>query len=101
MFHTEYIFLDILLYLILISKLLLIFLKIFHDFLINRNILTQEIYITLFEFSKKFFNISMPILLIILFNPITSKYMIINHHIKLFLFTFGILQLINLFNIKI
>ena len=100
MFHTGYLFLDILLYLLLISKILLICLKILHKFLINRNIITEDIYINLLEFLELIFQILMPILLIILFNPFSSNLMIINNHIKLFLFTFGILELFNLFEKK-
>ena len=94
MFYTGYLFLDILLYLILISKLSLTFLTIFKRFILRKNIISEEVYKKIYFITKNFFEILMPILLIILFNPITSKYMIINNHTKIFLFVFGVLELI-------
>ena len=94
-FDTGYLFLDILLYLILLIKLILIFLKIFYKFLIRKNILSKEVIDSLDKFAHKLFYILMPLLLIILFNPFTTKYLIIDYHIRLFLFVFGILQLID------
>ena len=95
MFYTGYLFLDILLYLILISKLTLTFLTIF-----RKNIISEDVYKTLYFITKNFFGILMPILLIILFNPFTTKYMIINNHTKLFLFIFGVLELVYKFSEK-
>lgn len=100
MFHTGYLFLDILLFLILISKLTLTFLTIFKRFILRKNIVSEDIYKTLYYITKNFFEILMPILLIILFNPITTKYMIINNHTKIFLFVFGLLELVYKFNKK-
>ena len=94
-FDTGYLFLDILLYLILLIKLILIFLTIFDKFLIRKNILSKEVIDSLDKFAHKLFYILMPLLLIILFNPFTTKYLIIDYHIRLFLFVFGILQLID------
>lgn len=98
-FDTGYLFLDILLYLILFIKLLTIFLVLFKKLIIKSNILSKEKILTLQEFLHSLFMILMPLLLIILFNPITDKYLIINHHIKLFLFVFGILEIIDRFKI--
>jgi hypothetical protein len=94
-FKTGHLFLDILLYLILMNKLLIIFFQVFDNFLINRNILSTETIHNLQEILHYTFNYLMPILLIILFNPFTEKYLIIDHHIKLFLFVFGVLQIID------
>lgn len=100
MFHTGYLFLDILLYLILISKLTLTFLTIFKRFILRKNIVSEDVYKTLYYITKNIFEILMPILLIILFNPFTTKYMIINNHTKIFLFVFGVLELVYKFNEK-
>ena len=100
MFYTGYLFLDILLYLILISKLTLTFLTIFKRFILRKNIISEDVYKTLYFVTKNFFGILMPILLIILFNPFTTKYMIINNHTKLFLFIFGVLELVYKFSEK-
>ena len=94
-FNTGYLFLDILLYLILLIKLILIFLTIFDKFLIKNKILSKEVIDSLDKFAHHLFYILMPVLLIILFNPLTTKYMVIDYHIRLFLFVFGILQLID------
>ena len=94
-FNTGHLFLDILLYLILMDKLLIIFFQVFDNFLIKRNILSSDSVHNLQEIFHILFNYLMPILLIILFNPFTEKYLIIDHHIKLFLFIFGILQIID------
>ena len=98
-FNTSFVYLDILLYLILLSKLCYIFLVIFQNFLVSKDILTSETVTKLTEFFHNTFFLFMPILLIILFNPITEKYMIIDHHIKLFLFAFGLLQLIDIIQV--
>ena len=98
-FNTSFVFLDILLYLILISKLCYIFLVIFQNFLISKDILTSETVTKLMEFFHNTFFLLMPILLVVLFNPITEKYMIIDNHIKLFLFAFGLLQLIDIIKV--
>ena len=100
MFHTGYLFLDILLYLILISKLTLTFLTIFKRFILRKNIVSEDVYKNLYYITKNFFDLLMPILLIILFNPFTTKYMIINNHTKIFLFVFGVLELVYKFNEK-
>lgn len=100
MFYTGYLFLDILLYLILISKLTLTFLTIFKRFILRKNIVSEDVYKTLYYITKNIFEILMPILLIILFNPFTTKYMIINNHTKIFLFVFGVLELVYKFNEK-
>jgi hypothetical protein len=94
-FNTGYLFLDILLYFILVVKLVLIFITIFDNFIIKKNILSKEIIDTLDDFAHKLFYILMPLLLIILFNPLTTKYMVIDNHIRFFLFIFGVLQLID------
>jgi len=93
MFNTGHIFLNILLYFILFTKLLLMVLTIFKKIIIKRKILSLEQYDVLYEYTHKSFYLLMPILLIILFNPFTTKYMIIDNHTKFFLFIFGILQL--------
>jgi len=98
-FNTSYVYLDILLYLILISKLIYLFLVIFQNFLVSKDILTSETITKLTELFHNIFFTLMPILLIILFNPITEKYIIIDHHIKLFLFAFGLLQLIDIIQV--
>ena len=95
MFSTNYLFLDLLLYFILFIKIILLLLLLGKNFIINKKIISKEIYNELITFSRNCFDTLMPILLIILFNPITSKYMILNHHVKLFLFIFGVLQLIH------
>lgn len=94
-FNTGDIYFDIFLYLILFCKLIYIFLTIFDSVLINKKIISKNVADGLLNFSEHAFMILMCILLIILFNPITEKYMILDHHIKLFLFAFGILELIS------
>ena len=94
-FNTGHIYFDIYLYLILFCKLIFIFLTIFDSVLINNKIVSKNVTDGLLNFSEHMFMILMSILLIILFNPITEKYMILDHHIKLFLFAFGILELIS------
>lgn len=94
-FDTGIIYFDIFLYLILITKIIYILLKLFDNVIVTNNILSRELVDSLIEFTEKAFFILMSLLLIILFNPITEKYMIFNHHIKLFLFVFGILELIS------
>lgn len=94
-FNTGYIYFDIFLYLILFCKLIFIFLTIFDSVLIKKKIISKNVTDGLLNFSEHAFMILMCILLIILFNPITEKYMILDHHIKLFLFAFGILELIS------
>lgn len=94
-FNTGDLYFDIFLYLILFCKLIYIFLTIFDSVLIKRKIISKNVAEGLKDFSEHFFKILMSILLIILFNPITEKYMILDHHIKLFLFAFGILELIS------
>ncbi len=94
-FDTGIIYFDMFLYLILITKIIYILLKLFDNVIVKNNILSRESVDSLIEFTEKAFFILMSLLLIILFNPITEKYMIFNHHIKLFLFVFGILELIS------
>lgn len=93
--NTGYILFDILLYFILLNKLVLIFLNIFDTILVNKNIISEEVIDELKKFSHKSFYILMPILLIVLFNPVTTKFMILNGHIRFFLFIFGVLQLVD------
>ena len=95
MFDTGYIYFDIFLYIILFCKLIFIFLTIFDSVLINKKIISKNVADELLNFREHAFMILMCVLLIVLFNPITEKYMIIDHHIKLFLFAFGVLELIS------
>ena len=92
---TKYLFLNILLYLILINKILLLLFQLFSKLLEKRNILTPDKVNKIDNILHILFRYLMPLLLIILFNPFTEKYLIINHHIRLFLFIFGILQIID------
>ncbi len=92
MFNTGLFILDILLYFILIIKISIIILLLFERRLVKNNILTHETIDKLYHYFHKYFQILMSLLLIILFNPLKDGYEI-THHIKLFLFIFGILEL--------
>jgi hypothetical protein len=96
MFQTGYIYLDLYLIFILIVKICILTMIFFRRPLINRGIFTSERFYEIKHQLEFLFNISMSILLIILFNPLTEKYLIITHHIKLFLFVFGVLNIINM-----
>lgn len=91
---TDYLFLNILLFFILITKIILIILKLLKKNILEYNLLSKEVIDSLEKFSYLSFQISISLLLIILFNPITDKYLILNYHIKLFLFIYGVLGLI-------
>tara|TARA_B110000483_G_scaffold83044_1_gene103129 strand:- start:4049 stop:4342 length:294 start_codon:yes stop_codon:yes gene_type:complete len=91
---SKYFFMNILLVFILLSKLILVILKFFKKQIINHNILTEEVANTLEEYCYYAFQISVSLLLIILFNPFTDKYLILTFQIKLFLFMYGVLGLI-------
>jgi hypothetical protein len=92
MFNTGLFILDILLYFILLIKISVIVLLIFERRLIKKNILKKNQIEKLFHYLHKYFQILMSLLLIILFNPLKNGFEI-THHIKLFLFIFGILEL--------
>jgi len=92
MFNTGLFILDILLYFILFIKISIIILLLFERRLIKNNILTHETINKLYYYLHKYFQILMSLLLIILFNPLKGGFEI-THHIKLFLFVFGILEL--------
>lgn len=100
MFNTGYLVLELLLLLILFIKISIIVLLLFEKRIIKRNILTHDTIDELYEILHKYFIILMSVLLIILFNPLTEKYLILTHHIKLFLFIFGILELTSTFNLQ-
>lgn len=92
--NTDYFFLNILLIFILFSKLFLVILKFFKKQIINHHILTKDVVNTLEEYCYYIFQISISLLLIILFNPFTDRYLILTFQIKLFLFMYGVLGLI-------
>ena len=98
-FNTGYVFIDLLLYFNLVSKICFLLLVILKDLLIKKKIMDITKYTSLSNFFHTCFITGMSILLIILFNPITEKFMIIDHHIKIFLFTFGLLELIDIIKI--
>ena len=91
---SKYFFMNILLVFILLSKLILVILKFFKKQIINHHILTEEVANTLEEYCYYVFQIAVSLLLIILFNPFTDKYLILTFQIKLFLFMYGVLGLI-------
>lgn len=96
MFNTGYIIFDIFLYFILINKICLILLNLSKINTFDNKFIDNDQFVIYYKFLHDLFNLNIGILLIILFNPISEKYMILTHHIKLFLFVFGILTIINL-----
>lgn len=99
MFNTGLFILDILLYFILFIKISIVILLLFERHLIKNNILTRETIDQLYHYLHKYFQIFMSLLLIILFNPLKDGFEI-THHIKLFLFIFGILELISTIDLQ-
>lgn len=99
MFNTGLFILDILLYFILFIKISIVILLLFERRLIKNNILTHETIDQLYHYLHKYFQILMSLLLIILFNPLKDSFEI-THHIKLFLFIFGILELISTIDLQ-
>lgn len=95
-FNTGHLFIDILLYFNLVSKICFLLLVILKGVLIKKKIMDVTTYTSLSNFFHTCFITGMSILLIILFNPVTEKYMIIDHHIRIFLFTFGLLELLDI-----
>ena len=91
---TEYLFLNLLLFFILFIKILMVILKFFKKFLVKKNILNEDVIDSLLDFSHTSFQISISLLLIILFNPFTDKYLILNHFVKIFLFMYGVLGIV-------
>jgi len=99
MFETGNVFLDLFLMFILILKLTNIFLTLFQKLLIKSQIMNESQIIGIFDYLQNIIILSMSILLIILFKPFGDD-INLTKHIKLFLFTFGILQIIQFINNK-
>ncbi len=100
MFETGYVFLNLFLYFILVIKLTNIFLTVFHKKVIKSEVISEETFIIYHDNLQNMIIFSMSVLLIILFNPFTDKYLILTTQIKLFLFTFGLLEVIDFINNK-
>ena len=96
MFNTGYILFDIFLYFILINKICLILLNLSKFSTFDNKFIDDDKFVIYYKFLHNLFNLNIGILLIILFNPFSERYMILTHHIKLFLFVFGILTIIQL-----
>ena len=97
MFETGYILLDLYLFLILIVKLINIFVTLFQKLIIKSKIINESSLINIQKNLNNIINILMSILLIVLFKPFGDE-IILTKHIKIFIFTFGILGILQFVN---
>ena len=97
MFETGYVLLDLYLFLILIVKLINIFMTLFQKLIIKSKIIDEASMINIQENLNNIINILMSILLVVLFKPFGDE-INLTKHIKLFIFTFGILGIIQFVN---
>lgn len=97
MFETGSILLDCYLFFILVLKLTNIFLTIFQKLILKSNIIDESNYIKFINFMKNLEYIAMSILIIILFKPFGEE-IVISKYIRMFLFTFGILAIVQFMN---
>tara|TARA_E500000178_G_C16826358_1_gene663969 strand:+ start:604 stop:933 length:330 start_codon:yes stop_codon:yes gene_type:complete len=97
MFETNLLILEILLFIILLFKIITIFVLIFENYLVKSNFMSKKYLDQLLEFCHNYFLVFSSILLIVIFNPFTEKYLVLNRHVKISIFIFAILELLSVF----
>lgn len=97
MFNTNLLILETLLFIILLLKIISISVLIFENYLIKNNFISRKYLDGLLEFCHNYFLVFSSILLIVIFNPFTEKYLVLNHHVKISIFLFAVLELLSVF----
>ena len=99
MFESGYVLLDLYLFLILIIKLMNLFMTLFQNILLKSELFDELTLLNIINNLNNTIIILMSILLIILFKPFGNE-INLTKHMKMFLFTFGILQILQFINEK-